>query len=105
MRRKGQLSRPSARTCCRFSSFKTLLTRRRVSPRRRQCPAVSIGRFCGVPHWPVLGVPQGSALYSHRQVSLSLRVRLNYIHLCNERVFVNKLKVIGHFSRSCSWVL
>jgi hypothetical protein len=38
-------SRPSARICCRFSSFKTLLTRRRVSPRRRQCPAVSVGRF------------------------------------------------------------
>jgi len=57
MRRNGQPSRPSARTCCRFSSLKTLLTRRRVSPRRRQCPAGSIGRFCGVPHWPVLGVP------------------------------------------------
>ena len=32
MRRSGQPSRPSAITCCRFSSFKTLLTRRSVCP-------------------------------------------------------------------------
>jgi hypothetical protein len=39
MRRSDQPRRPNAMTCCFFSSLKTLLTMRRVSPSRRiQCP-------------------------------------------------------------------
>ena len=40
MRRSGQPSRPRAMTCCRFSSFKTLLTSMEGSPPSRQRPAL-----------------------------------------------------------------
>ena len=62
MRRSGQPSRPSAMTCCRFSSLKTLLTSMEGNPSVvLNVLPISIGRFSAVPHWPVLGVPQGSA--------------------------------------------
>jgi len=65
MRRNGQPSRPSAMTCCRFSSLKTLLTSMEGTPPSlsMSCP-ISIGRFSGVPHWPVLGVPRRNPSYS-----------------------------------------
>src|SRR5271157_893343 len=60
MRRSGQPSRPSAITCCRFSSLKTLLTMTEGTLRHSQCPDLNlVGRFSAVPHWPVLGVPRG----------------------------------------------
>src|SRR6185437_11820328 len=62
MRRSGQPSRPSAITCCRFSSLKTLLTSMEGNPSIvLNVLPISIGRFSAVPHWPVLGVPRGIA--------------------------------------------
>ena len=59
MRRSGQPSRPSAMTCCRFSSLKTLLTSMEGNPSVvLNVLPISIGRFSAVPHWPVLGVPR-----------------------------------------------
>src|SRR6185369_12385518 len=58
MRRNGQPSRPSAMTCCRFSSLKTLLTSMEGTPHRFQClvrfllagfQASLIGRFWASP--------------------------------------------------------
>src|ERR1700677_5107115 len=49
MRRSGQPSLPSAITCCRFSSFKTLLTRRRLSP-------VAVNALTQF-RWPVFSCP------------------------------------------------
>ena len=58
MRRSGHPSRPSASTCCRFSSLKTL-----AIPDDDSFVAVGVnallattGRFSGVHHWPVLTV-------------------------------------------------
>src|SRR5579863_8901956 len=60
MRLSGQPSRPSAMTCCRFSSLKTLLTSMEGNPSVvLNVLPISIGRFSAVPHWPVLGVPRG----------------------------------------------
>ena len=60
MRRSGQPSRPSAMTCCRFSSLKTLLTSMEGNPSIvLNVLPISIGRFSAVPHWPLLGVPRG----------------------------------------------
>src|SRR5579863_227637 len=60
MRRCGQPSRPSAMTCCRFSSLKTLLTSMEANPSIvLNVLPISIGRFSAVPHWPLLGVPRG----------------------------------------------
>src|SRR4051812_24618980 len=62
MRRSGQPSRPSAMTCCRFSSLKTLLTSMEGNPSIvLNVLPISIGRFSAVPHWPVLGVPREGA--------------------------------------------
>ncbi len=59
MRLSGQPSRPSAMTCCRFSSLKTLLTSMEGTPSIvLNVLPVSIGRFSAVPHWPLLGVPR-----------------------------------------------
>jgi hypothetical protein len=59
MRRSGHPSRPSAMTCCFFSSLKTF-TRRRVTLSSQSCPGLSpFGRFSGNPHSPVLGDPRG----------------------------------------------
>src|SRR5579884_4072572 len=60
MRRNDQPSWPSAITCSFLSSPKTLLTARKVILARvsMSCP-IPVGRFSGVPHWPVLGVPRG----------------------------------------------
>lgn len=59
MRRSGHPSRPSASTCCRFSSLKTL-----AIPDDDSIVAVGVnallattGRFSAVHHWPVLTVP------------------------------------------------
>src|SRR3954463_6726584 len=63
MRRSGQPSRPSAMTCCRFSSLKTLLTSMEGTPSVvLNVLPISIGRFSAVPHWPLLGVPRGDYL-------------------------------------------
>lgn len=64
IRRSGHPRRPRARTCCRFSSLKTLAIPATgpQSPSPAQRPSRSpIGRFSGVDHWPVLGVDRGSA--------------------------------------------
>src|SRR5439155_844735 len=61
MRRRDRPSRPSAITCPRFSTLKTLATAASAEPpplstsRRRR----SGGRFSAVDHWPVLGVDRG----------------------------------------------
>src|SRR3954447_21797350 len=61
MRRSGQPSLPSAMTCCRFSSLKTLLTSLEGNPSIvLNVLPIPIGRFSAVPHWPVLGVPRGA---------------------------------------------
>src|SRR3970040_1408206 len=73
MLRNGQPSRPSAMTCCRLSSLKTLLTPMEGSPPSHSMSClVPIGRFLAVPHWPVFGVPrspvfQVDLLLAHRQ--------------------------------------
>lgn len=70
MRRSGQPSRPSATTCCRFSSLKTFIPAvdhhpHRLVKRPERSPAN--GRFSGVHQWPVLGV--------HRGLTLKLRYK------------------------------
>jgi hypothetical protein len=57
MRRSDQPSRPSAKTCCFFSSFKTLaMPTEPTSLRGIQCPGrYSRCRFSGDNQWPVLG--------------------------------------------------
>src|SRR6185437_8904475 len=63
MRRSDHPRRPSARTCCRLDSLKTLLMSGEgpSRPRRRQRLGLAIagGRFSGVHQWPVLGVHRG----------------------------------------------
>src|SRR5450759_4450012 len=57
IRRSDHPSRPRAKTCCFFSSFKTLaMSTEATSLRRSQCPDMAtVGRFSGDTHWPVLG--------------------------------------------------
>jgi hypothetical protein len=63
MRRSDQPSRPRAKTCCFFSSFKTLaMPTEPTSLRGIQASAgfnvpdaTLVGRFSGDNHWPVLG--------------------------------------------------
>ncbi len=57
MRRSDQPSRPRAKTCCFFSSFKTLaMPTEPTSLRGINVPdATLVGRFSGDNHWPVLG--------------------------------------------------
>src|SRR5438128_1685298 len=62
MRRNGQPSLPSAMTCCFFDSFKTLLmptepTGASIGIYVRN--VVTVGRFSGDYHWPVLGDYRG----------------------------------------------
>lgn len=55
--------RPSARTCCFFSSLKTFTPAGGPCPprpRQRLGAPATTGRFSGVPHWPVLGVHRGA---------------------------------------------
>src|SRR5208283_4085836 len=63
MRRTVHPSRPSANTCCRFSSFKTLAipAENHTGSPTVNVPSVSppYGRFSGVHIWPVLGVHRG----------------------------------------------
>src|SRR6185437_9162572 len=65
MRRSDHPRRPSARTCCRLDSLKTLLMSGEgpLRPRRRQRLGLASagGRFSGVHQWPVLGVHRGWA--------------------------------------------
>jgi len=65
MRRSDHPRRPSARTCCRLDSLKTLLMSGEgpSRPRRSQRLGLAIagGRFSGVHQWPVLGVHRGAA--------------------------------------------
>jgi integrase len=80
MRRNGQPSRPSAMTCCRFSSLKTLLTLREGNnpPLEINVLPTSVGRFSAAPHWPVLSVPRGKTK-SH------VRSLMHTIFQCAER--------------------
>ena len=57
MRRSDQPSRPSAMTCCFFSSFKTLLTSTEGIPPSdvNVLVAFSLAGFEVTTHWPVLG--------------------------------------------------
>src|SRR5580704_2843898 len=61
MRRSDHPSRPSAMTCCFFSSLKTLLTmtERNLTSQSMSWLSYLVGRFSGDPHWPVLGDPRG----------------------------------------------
>ena len=54
----GHPSRPSAMTCCFFSSLKTLLMPTEATclpPESMSRALILVGRFSGDPHWPVLG--------------------------------------------------
>src|SRR5579863_827117 len=58
MRRSVQPSRPSAKTCCFFSSLQTLaIAAEAITPHAvvNVPEGVSVGRFAGDHHWPVLG--------------------------------------------------
>src|SRR5215218_3542409 len=60
IRRKDQPNWPSAMTWFFFSSLKTLLTlTESIPPDSMSRSAVSIGRFSGDHHWPVLGDRRG----------------------------------------------
>src|SRR5208337_4035403 len=62
MRRSVQPSRPKAITCCFFSSLKTLaIAAEAISPHAvvNVPESVSVGRFSGGHHWPVLGDRRG----------------------------------------------
>ncbi len=71
-RRNDHPNRPSAMTCCFFSSLKTLLTRRSVNLPASSMSRFSylVGRFSGVHLWPVLSVPRGN--WSSFRISVSI---------------------------------
>src|SRR6266571_1553698 len=63
MRRSGQPSLPSAMTCCLFDSFKTLLMPTqptKASSGFNVRNVVTVGRFSGDYHWPLLGDYRGT---------------------------------------------
>ena len=71
MSRSDHPSRPSASTCCFLSSLKTFTSARDHGPYAFVNVldlAATTGRFSGVPHWPVLGVPRGAESAKSREM-------------------------------------
>jgi hypothetical protein len=96
MSRSDHPSRPSANTCCFLSSLKTFTSARDHGPYafvNVLDSAATTGRFSGVPHWPVLGVPRGTSAAAHPFQLLDgppkLVLRDGDAHLDDVRLVVN----------------
>jgi hypothetical protein len=77
--RNDQPSRPKAKTCCLFSSLKTLaIPAEGANPRTgvNVPESVSVGRFSGDHHWPVLGDHWGERAEKSRGPQEQVRATL-----------------------------